>query len=176
MSAQGFFQMLVLAVALGATVVPLGRYMAKVYGTGEAAGPAPAPGDRLFLPVEKGVYRLLGVDSEREQRWNVYALSLLAFSLFSILLTYLLLSLQGLLPLNPTEMTGVGEFGAFNAAIIRGLLRRQSRTLGNFWVDLVRGTLRILLPISLVGAVALVSLGVTQNPRAAWWLTRSTER
>ena len=40
----------------------------------------------------------------------------------------------------------------------------------------MRGTLRILLPISLVGAVALVSLGVTQNLRAAWWLTRSTER
>ena len=209
MSAQGLIQLLVLFVALAATVPPLGRYMAAVYGTTDdpASGPTPAPGDRFFLPVERRIFRLLGVDDRREQRWNVYALSLLAFSLVSVLLTYLILRVQGALPLNPTGRGAVGAFGAFNAAvsfttntnwqwfsseltishlsqmlaftvqnfvsaavgmavavaIIRGILRRRGRTLGNFWVDLVRGTLRILVPIALVAAVAFIAMGVTQN-------------
>ena len=211
MSAQGLIQLLVLFVALAVTVPPLGRYMAAVYGTSDdpASGPGPAPGDRLFLPVERRIYRLLGVDDRREQRWNVYAVSLLAFSLVSVLLSYLILRLQGALPLNPTGMSAVGEFGAFNAAvsfttntnwqwfsseltvshltqmlaftvqnfvsaavgmavavaIIRGILRRRGRTLGNFWVDLVRATLRILVPIALVAAVVFIAVGVTQNLR-----------
>ena len=211
MSAQGLVQLLLLFVALAVTVSPLGRYMAAVYGTAEdpASGPGGAPGDRLFLPVERRIYRLLGVDDRREQRWNVYAVSLLAFSLVSVLLSYLILRVQGALPLNPTDMSAVGEFGAFNAAvsfttntnwqwfsseltvshlsqmlvftvqnfvsaavgmavavaIIRGILRRRGRTLGNFWVDLVRGTLRILVPIALVAAVVFIAVGVTQNLR-----------
>ncbi len=211
MSAHGFFQITVLAAALAVSVVPLGRYMAKVYGTAEApdSGPVAAPGDRLFNPVERFIFRILGVDARREQRWNVYAVSHLAFSLFSVLFSYLLLRLQGLLPLNPTDMAAVGEYGSFNAAIsfvtntnwqwfsgemtishlsqmlvftvqnfvsaaagmavavaiVRGILRRQGRTLGNFWVDLVRGTLRILVPISLAAAIVFIGLGVTQNLR-----------
>lgn len=209
MSAQGILQLLVLFVALVATVPPLGRYIARVYASSDQGGPAPAPGDRAFLPVERFIYRALGVSDRREQRWNVYAISLLAFSLISVLFSYLILRLQGLLPLNPTDMVAVGEYGAFNAAvsfttntnwqwfsseltishltqmlaftvqnfvsaavgmavavaIIRGIMRRQGRTLGNFWVDLVRGTLRVLLPISLVAAVAFIGLGVTQNLR-----------
>jgi K+-transporting ATPase ATPase A chain len=209
MSAQGLLQLLVLGVALAVTAPPLGRYMARVYGTapGPDGGPGPAPLDRVFLPVERVLYRLIGVNPAREQRWNVYATSLLAFSLLSVLLTYLILRIQGALPVNPTDMPGVTEYGAFNAAvsfttntnwqwfsseltishltqmlaftvqnfvsaaagmavavaIIRGILRRRGRTLGNFWVDLIRGTLRILLPIALVAAVVLVGLGVVQN-------------
>ena len=49
------------------------------------------------------------------------------------------------------------------AALIRGLVRRSSTTIGNFWVDLVRSTLYILLPLSVVLAVALASQGVLQN-------------
>ncbi len=214
MSSHGLVQLLVLVVALGSSVFPLGRYMAKVYGTaqgGEApdGGPAPAHGDRIFLPVERGIYKLIGVDPRRQQRWNVYALSLLAFSLVSVLASYLILRVQGSLPLNPTNRSAVDEFGSFNAAVsfvtntnwqwfsgeqtvshlsqmlvftvqnfvsaaagmavatalVRGILRRRERTLGNFWVDLVRGTLRILLPISLLAAVILIGLGVTQNLR-----------
>jgi K+-transporting ATPase ATPase A chain len=49
------------------------------------------------------------------------------------------------------------------AAVIRGLARRNADTLGNFWADLVRSTVHILLPLSLVLAVALVSQGVIQD-------------
>lgn len=209
MSAQGLVQLFLLLLALGLTVPPLGRYMAKVYGTadGPDGGPAPAPLDRVFLPVERLIYRIIGVNPRKEQRWNVYALSLLAFSVLSLLLTYLVLRVQGSLPLNPTDRSGVPEYGAWNAAvsfvtntnwqwysgegaishltqmialavqnfasaaagmaiavaIIRGILRRRGRTLGNFWVDLVRGGLRVLLPISLVAAVVLMGFGVVQN-------------
>ncbi|TKK90462.1 potassium-transporting ATPase subunit KdpA [Herbidospora galbida] len=48
-------------------------------------------------------------------------------------------------------------------ALVRGFARRGSDTIGNFWVDLVRGTLRILLPIAFVGALVLVAGGVVQN-------------
>ncbi len=48
-------------------------------------------------------------------------------------------------------------------AFIRGLARRNTGELGNFWVDLVRGTIRILLPISIIGAIILIAGGVIQN-------------
>src|SRR3989337_1366681 len=76
-----------------------------------------APGDRIFSPVERLVYRLVGVDAEREQRWTAYALSLLAFSVVSILGLYGLLRLQGLLPFNPTGATAVQPWLAFNVAV-----------------------------------------------------------
>ena len=63
-----------------------------------------APGDRVFLPVERAVYRLGGVDPEREQPWSVYALSLLAFSAVSVVGLYVLQRIQGVLPLNPTDV------------------------------------------------------------------------
>ena len=82
MSAPALVSFALLALALLVGIGPLGRYMAKVYG-GERA-----PGDRFFLPFERAVYRVLRVDPEREQRWNVYALALLAFSVVSVLVLY----------------------------------------------------------------------------------------
>ena len=79
----------------------LGAYIARVFGDGAA------PGDRVFLPVERALYRLGGVDPEREQPWHVYALSLLAFSAVSVLGLFLLQRVQGALPLNPTHVGGV---------------------------------------------------------------------
>lgn len=198
------FFLLLLVAAFAATIGPLGRYMAAVYGGNEDGR---APGDRVFLPVERTLYRLFRVDPDREQRWNVYALSLLAFSLFSFLAVYALQRAQGVLPFNPTDVPAVVPRGAFNAAvsfmtntnwqwyageavmshltqmlglavqnfvsaaagmavviaITRGIARRNGRTLGNFWVDLTRGTTRILLPLSFVVAVALAGFGVVQN-------------
>ncbi|MBO0879310.1 MAG: potassium-transporting ATPase subunit KdpA [Mycobacterium sp.] len=52
---------------------------------------------------------------------------------------------------------------AVAVAFVRGFVRKRTGELGNFWVDLVRGTLRILLPISIVGAVVLIAGGVVQN-------------
>ncbi len=177
-----------------------------------SAGAAPparphAPGDRVFGPIERLVYRLCGIDERREQRWSTYALSLLAFSLVSVVVVYLLQRFQGSLPINPNGVKGVPPFTAFNTAVsfvtntnwqnyagestmshltqmaaltvqnfvsaavglsvavalIRGLVRRRSSTIGNFWVDLVRGLVRVLLPLALILAVVYASQGVIQN-------------
>jgi K+-transporting ATPase ATPase A chain len=89
---------------------PLGAYLARVLDGG------PAPGDRLFLPVERVVYRTAGIDPQREQPWSVYAVSLLAFSVVSVVGLYLLERVQGWLPLNPTGVPGVPSALAFNTA------------------------------------------------------------
>jgi K+-transporting ATPase ATPase A chain len=202
MSAAGWLQFGVLIGVLLVTAPPLGWYMAKVYGEEDKA-----PGDRVFGPVERLIYRICRVNPEREQRWTVYAFSLFAFSLVSFLLLYGLQRLQGQLPLNPVDLPAVVPNVAFNAAVsfmtntnwqnyageatmshltqmagltvqnfvsaaagmavmaalIRGLARRRASTLGNFWVDLTRGTIRILFPLSFVVALLLVSQGVIQN-------------
>jgi potassium-transporting ATPase potassium-binding subunit len=200
----GFFQLVLLCLVLVVTVIPLGRYMAAVY----AAGPDDhAPGDRFFRPIERFVYRILRVDERREQRWNVYTIALLAFSVISFLFVYVILRVQDHLPVNPTDMVAVPAYGAFNVAvsfmtntnwqwysgeltlshfsqmvalavqnfvsaaagmaiavaIIRGITRRGRRTLGNFWVDLTRSTLRILLPLCFIVAILLAAGGVVQN-------------
>ncbi len=204
MSWQNVVQALALVLLLAVTAPPLGRYIAAVFGS-RADGTA--PGDGLFNPIERVIYRIFGVDSKREQRWNVYALSVLAFTLVSLLGLYALLRLQGSLPFNPTDRAGLEPLGAFNAAIsfvtntnwqwfsgevaishltqmlgfavqnfvsaavglatvialIRGITRTGTRSLGNFWVDLTRGVVRILLPLSLAAAVVLMSQGVVQN-------------
>jgi len=202
MSAAGWLQFGVLIGVLLVTAPPLGWYMAKVYGE-----EGNAPGDWVFGPVERLIYRICRVNPEREQRWTVYAFSLFAFSLVSFLLLYGLQRLQGQLPLNPVDLPAVMPNVAFNAAVsfmtntnwqnyageatmshlsqmagltvqnfvsaaagmavmaalIRGLARRRASTLGNFWVDLTRGTIRILLPLSFLVALLLVSQGVIQN-------------
>ena len=183
----------------------LGPYLARVYAGG------PAPGDRVFRPVERLVYRAAGVDPEREQPWTVYALSLLAFSLVSVLGLYALQRLQGVLPLNPTGVGAVPPALAFDTAVsfvtntnwqnyggeqtmshltqmagltvqnfvsaavgmsvaialVRGLTRRRSETIGNFWADLTRTTVRVLLPLATVLALLLASQGVVQTLRGA---------
>jgi K+-transporting ATPase ATPase A chain len=201
MTGTAWLQFLVLVALVVAFTPVLGGYMAKVYGGGAA------PGDRVFGPVERLVYRATGVEPSREQRWTIYARSLLAFSAVSVLLLYLMQRVQGSMPLNPTDMAGVPEPLAFNTAVsfvtntnwqnyageitmshltqmsglavqnfvsaavgmsaavalVRGLVRRRSGTIGNFWVDLTRSITRVLLPISIVGAFVLVSQGVIQN-------------
>ena len=201
MSGTAWLQFLVLIALVFAATPLLGAYMAKVYGGGAA------PGDRFFGPVERVIYRATGVDPSREQRWTIYARSLLAFSAVSVLGLYLLQRVQGGLPVNPTDVPGVPAPLAFSTAVsfvtntnwqnyageitmshltqmaglavqnfvsaavgiavvvalIRGLSRRRSTTIGNFWVDLTRSTTRVLLPISVVGALVLVSQGVIQN-------------
>jgi K+-transporting ATPase ATPase A chain len=201
MTAAGWVQLLVLVGLVGATTPLLGSYLAKVHGGGRA------PGDRWFLPLERAIYRACRVDPDREQRWTVYAFSLLAFSAVSGLVLYGQLRLQGHLPLNPDGLNGVPPGLSFNTAmsfltntnwqnysgestmsqltqmaglavhnfvsaaagaavavaLIRGMVRRRSNTIGNFWVDLVRTTTRVLLPLSFVVALVLVSQGAVQN-------------
>src|SRR5664280_605911 len=110
MSANDVVQLLVLIAALAVAVPLLGGYMAKVYGGGSA------PLDRVFTPIERAIYRVCGIDSKGEQRWRTYALSVLAFSAVSMLVLYGIQRLQGHLPLDPNNATGVPAPLAFNTA------------------------------------------------------------
>jgi K+-transporting ATPase ATPase A chain len=201
MTFAGWAQLVALIVLIGATAPFLGRYMANVYEGG------PSRLDRVFGPIERLFYRACRIDPEREQRWNVYALSLLAFSIVGFLLLYVMQRVQSGLPFNPTDMANVQPALSLNtavsfvtntnwqsyagestlshltqmvgltvqqfvsaavgmavmAALIRGLARAGKRTVGNFWVDLIRTTLRILLPIAFVFAIVLLATGVIQN-------------
>ncbi len=189
----------ILQVALVAMVLvlvhkPLGDYMARTYES---------PRD---FRVERGLYRLIGVDPRAEQTWGAYARGVLAFSVVGVLFVYLLQRTQALLPYS-LGLPAVPEGLAFNTAVsfvtntnwqsyspeltlgyavqlaglavqnfvsaavgiavaialVRGLARRVSPTIGNFWVDLVRGSFRILLPLSFVAAVVLLAGGAVQN-------------
>ncbi|MBN6057747.1 potassium-transporting ATPase subunit KdpA [Nonomuraea sp. RK-328] len=183
-----------LVVALVLVHRPLGDHMYRVY-TGVRHSAA-----------ERVVYRLVGVRPEAEQRWTVYARSLLAFSAVSILFLYAFQRLQdklflslGLAPVpdhvawntavsfvtntnwqaysgestmgHLVQMSGLAVQNFVSAAVgmavavalVRGFARNGADTIGNFWVDLVRGTLRILLPIAFAAAVVLVVGGVVQN-------------
>ena len=112
MSGASWLQFAALFALLLVTAPPLGLYMAKVY---EGAGKV--PGDRVFLPVERVVYRVCRVDPSSEQRWTVYAFAVIAFSAVSFAVLYALQRLQGLLPFNPTHMPGVTNHLAFNTAV-----------------------------------------------------------
>ena len=202
MSSASWLQFAAVFTLLLVTAPPLGLYMARVY-----EGSGKVPGDRVFLPVERLIYRACRVDPASEQRWTVYAFSVIAFGAVSFAVLYALQRLQGWLPFNPTEMPNVTDHLAFNtavsfmtntdwqsysgeltmshltqmtglavqnfvsaaagmavmAALIRGLARRRSSTVGNFWVDLTRTTTRVLLPMSFLVALVLVSQGVIQN-------------
>ena len=111
MSSAGWLQFAVFGVLIVISTPLLGRYMYRVYFTDTA------PGDRFFLPVERLIYRVLGVDPKGEQRWRSYAMSLLAFSFVSMLFSYALLRAQAHLPLNPDHMTAVSPSLSFNTAV-----------------------------------------------------------
>jgi len=194
-------QISVLLIILTLLVKPLGSYMARVY-----------QGERTFLsrllsPLERLLYRVAGVDRDREMNWKEYAIAMLLFNGLGMLVLLAILMLQGFLPLNPEKFSGFSWDLALNTAVsfvtntnwqaysgeaaasyfsqvlglmvqqflsagsgmallialVRGFARHTAETLGNFWVDLTRGTLYILLPISLIAAIFLVSQGVIQN-------------
>jgi K+-transporting ATPase ATPase A chain len=193
-TAAGIAQLLVLIALLAVVHKPLGDYMARVF-TGAK-----------HLAVERGFYRIVRVDPEADQRWSTYLLSLLGFSLVSVLFLFGFQRLQSNLPLS-LGMDGIPAAGAFNTAVsfvtntnwqwysgeetmghlvqmaglavqnflsaavglavavalIRGLVRSTTDRLGNFWVDLTRATVRILLPLAFVLALLLVMGGAVQS-------------
>jgi len=111
MTASGWEQLAFIAAVTAVAAPLLGRYLAATFRGG------PAPGDRVFLPVERLVYRTLGTDPESSWTWRGYALAVLAFGLVSTLLLYLILRLQGVLPLNPTHAPGMPPLLSFNTAV-----------------------------------------------------------
>ena len=110
MTGAAWLQLGFLIALLAISTPLLGAYMAKIYGGGRA------PGDRIFLPVEGLIYRICRVDPDREQRWTVYAYSMLAFSFVTGVVLYAQLRLQGHLPLNPDHMKAVPAGLSFNTA------------------------------------------------------------
>ncbi|RYG37044.1 potassium-transporting ATPase subunit KdpA [bacterium] len=196
---SGALQILVFFGLLLLTVKPMGSYMARVF-SGEI---------RWMGWLERPLYRLLGTDPEEDQPWTRYALSMLAFSLAGLLLSYCLLRLQGMLPMNPGGLGAkqMPDHLAFNTsvsfatntnwqsyspdvtvsnssnmvalaihnwmsaatgiavavALVRGFARRSAQGIGNFWVDTVRATLYVLLPLAFVGALIFVAAGVPQT-------------
>ncbi len=204
MTANGWIQILFFFGAILAVTVPLGAYMYRVM-EGE--------GHFLRRPLgwlERLVYRVSGVDGG-EQSWSVYTIGMLAFSAFTLLVTYAIQRLQHVLPFNPQKLGPVEALSSFNTAasfttntnwqgyvgettmsyfsqmaglawhnfisaaagiaiavaLARGITRRGEGkgpgTIGNFWVDLTRATVYILLPISFVFALVFVSQGMIQN-------------
>ncbi|MCZ4500429.1 MAG: kdpA [Marmoricola sp.] len=193
-TAAGLLQVGALLAALALCWRPLGDYIARVLTS------------EKDLKVERGIYRVVGVDARSEQRWTVYAGSLLAFSFVGIVLLFVLQRVQSHLPFS-LGFGGVDPALAFNTAVsfvtntnwqaysgeatmghlvqagglavqnflsaavglcvavalIRGFVRSRTDVLGNFWVDLVRIVVRILLPLAVVAAVVLIVTGVVQN-------------
>jgi potassium-transporting ATPase potassium-binding subunit len=198
-------QFVVLVVVLAAIHRPLGEYMARSLESPK------------HTRVERGIYRLAGVDPDADQRWSVYVRSVIAFSILSILLVFAVLRLQAYLPF-ANDMEGMPTWQAFNTAVsfitntnwqsysgeaalgyaaqagalavqnflsaavgiavavalIRGFIRSRTDRLGNFWVDLTRITIRILLPIAFVAAVVLIVAGAIQNFSAPETITTLT--
>ncbi|HEX6669078.1 MAG TPA: potassium-transporting ATPase subunit KdpA, partial [Gemmatimonadales bacterium] len=197
MTANGWLQIALFALAVVVVTKPLGLYLVAVYGGGV----------RWLAPLERALYRLAGVDPGEDQHWTRYAGAVLLFSAASMLLTYAALRLQHVLPFNPQGLPAVPDRQAFETAasfttntnwqsysgeatmsyfsqmtqlafhnfvsaatgmalavaLVRGIARRSAGRLGNFWADLVRGTVYVLLPVCVVLALLLVQQGVIQN-------------
>ncbi|HNC24548.1 MAG TPA: potassium-transporting ATPase subunit KdpA, partial [Opitutaceae bacterium] len=103
-----------LALFCGALLLltkPLGLYLGQVLERGRTWL------DPVMGPVERAIYRLSGIEPDREQDWSAYTVSLLAFSLVGLGFTYLLLRGQGRLPLNPQHLPGLTPHLAFNTAV-----------------------------------------------------------
>jgi K+-transporting ATPase ATPase A chain len=116
MNITGWEQLLFVGAVTALLAPPLGRYLAATFRD-RSPDERGAPGDRVFLPVERLVYRVLHVDPEGSMTWPVYTIALLVLGLLSTLLLYLILRLQGVLPVNPTHAPGMPPKLAFNTAI-----------------------------------------------------------
>jgi K+-transporting ATPase ATPase A chain len=181
--------------------LPLGRYAARVF-SGERVWTSP-----ILAPVERGLYRLAGIDPAAEMNWKEYATALLLFNAVGFLALYLILRLQPFLPLDPLGLGPVSPGSSFNTAVsfvtntdwqdyagestlsplsqmlgltvqnflsaatgvtlllplVRGFVRHETDRLGNFWVDLTRTVLYLLVPIALLAALVLVAQGAPET-------------
>jgi K+-transporting ATPase ATPase A chain len=190
----GILQIATVVLILALLYRPLGDWIARIYTAGKD------------WRVERGMYRLVGVDPKSEQTWQAYLRGVLVFSAVGVLFVYALQRFQAVLPYS-LGLPAVPEGLAFNTAasfvtntnwqsyspeltmgytvqlaglavqnfvsaavgiavavaLVRGFARRGSATIGNFWVDLTRGITRLLLPLAVVSAIALIVAGVVQN-------------
>jgi K+-transporting ATPase ATPase A chain len=204
MSANGWLKFAIYSLVLLAITPPVGAYLTRVF-EGERTWLDP-----LLRPIERFIYKICGVNHEKEMNWREYAYSVLGFSAVTMLLTFALERLQQYLPWNPQHLANVGTDLAFNTAasfttntnwqfytpestmsyltqmaglathnfwsaaagivvaiaLIRGIKRTTTGTIGNFWVDTTRCLLYVLGPACVVYALLLVAQGVPQNLHA----------
>jgi K+-transporting ATPase ATPase A chain len=190
----GWLQFALLLAALAACYVPLGNYIARIFTS-----------DKDWR-VERGFYKLIGIDRTADQKWSVYLRSILAFSFISVLFLYGIQRLQQYLPYSQglpavtpdtawntaasfvtntnwqnyageatmgyvTQMSGLVVQQFLSAAVglcvaiamIRGFVRSRTDKLGNFWVDVTRCVIRLLIPLSIVGGLVLIAGGAIEN-------------
>jgi len=204
MTVNGWLQIFFFLGLIFLVTKPMGIFMARVFSREKTFM------DPVLRPLERLLYRITGVDEDHEMHWTEYAISMLLFSVVSMIVLYAIQRLQAFLPFNPqklgavkpahlafntaasfttntnwqayggestmsyfTQMAGLAYHNFVSAAVgislaiafIRGIARRQKETIGNFWVDMVRSSLWVLLPFCVVGALLLVSQGVVQNFR-----------
>ena len=193
--------MLFFLIVLILFVKPLGTYMTNVFQNKRTLL------SPILIPLENLIYKAAGIKHDEEMDWKDYAKALLLFNGLGIIVLFLILLLQEMLPLNPqgfpgfpldlafntavsfvtntnwqaysgesaasylTQMSGLAVQNFLSAAtglctaiaLIRGFTRHTSQTIGNFWQDMTKSVLYILLPISIIAALLLVSQGVIQN-------------
>lgn len=201
MTSNDWIQLVLYFVVLAALAKPLGLFMARVF-EGKACGL-----DAALGWLERGIYRVAGVDPNEEMSWRKYTVAVLLFNAVGFVAVYVLLRFQDRLPLNPQQFPANSPDLAFDTAasfasntnwqsyggettmsylsqmlgltvqnfvsaasgmavlvaLIRGLVRRSATTIGNVWYDLVRSTVYVLLPLSVLYTLVLVSQGVIQN-------------
>ncbi|MEN6357625.1 MAG: potassium-transporting ATPase subunit KdpA [Armatimonadota bacterium] len=197
----GIAQIAVFVVALLALTKPMGTYIARVFKREKTLL------DPVLRPIESAVYRVCGVDPDREMKWTTYTSTMLIFSMVCVLVLYVILRLQSIHPWNAAHAPAMNPYLAFNTAVsfvtntnwqaysgesaatyftqmigltwqnfisagvglalaiafIRALSRQSVEEIGNFWVDLTRGCLWVLLPLSIMFGLVLMSQGVIQN-------------
>jgi K+-transporting ATPase ATPase A chain len=201
MSIAGWLQIILVLALVVAAAIPLGGFITRVLA-GEHNFLSP-----VLAPVERGFYRMAGVDANKEQGWLSYTMAVLAFSIAHLVVLYAMQRLQNFLPLDPQGFDPVPPDLAFNTsmsfvtntnwqnysgettlthfvqmlgltvhnvlspaaglamavALARAFVRSESKTIGNFWVDMTRATLYLMLPLSIVVALALLVFGVPQT-------------
>ncbi len=201
MTFQGWFLILLFVGILLVLTKPVGMWLHALYEGRRT------PLHAVLGPVERGFYRLSGIDPAAEQGWRRYAVHMLLFNVALLLLTYAVLRLQGVLPGNPQGLAGLSPDLAFDTAIsfttntnwqsyagestmsnlsqmlgltihnflsaatgialafalFRGFARREFATIGNFWADVTRVTLYLLLPLCVLYTLFLIASGVPQT-------------
>ena len=201
MTLQGWALILGFVALLLALTKPVGAWLFALYEGRRT------PLHVVLGPVERGFYKLSGIDPDAQQGWRRYALHMLIFNVALMVLTYIVLRVQYYLPGNPQGLAGLTPHLAFNTAIsfttntnwqsyggestmsnlsqmlgltihnflsaatgialafalFRGFAGRETKNLGNFWADVTRVTLYLLLPLCVVYTVFLIASGVPQT-------------